>query len=408
MKTIEKKVTSLQAYILLFCGCMSVLAAVAIAPILPKIQEHFASIPNVKFLVPLSLTTPGLVVACLAPFVGAIADKCGRKNLLVFGLVLYCLFGVAPIFIDSLHYIIGTRVMVGVSEAIIMTCSIALIGDYFHGAKRERYLALNTTLSSTSAVIFIVIAGALGDHGWRTPFFLYGIAAILVVLSILFLWEPTSRGSDLEMDKAKNVMQEENWSLLLLLFICGVTLIGGIGFMGIQVHIGYLLGGVGTTSSSTIGMIASGGQMAVVLGSFVFRLLLKMEVGTVARLGIASLGLGIGYFIAGSATTQNGVIAGTVIAGLGGGIILPAMMCWNMNILPDSKRALGMGSWMSAFFLGQFLTPLVVVGLSEKVGSIAYSIHLMGIIILPIAVLLIAWQLGRRVFFSNKHIVVSS
>ena len=39
-------------------SCLPVLGTVLIAPVLPKIQEHFAAVPGAKTLVPVVLTIP--------------------------------------------------------------------------------------------------------------------------------------------------------------------------------------------------------------------------------------------------------------------------------------------------------------------------------------------------------------
>lgn len=385
--TINERVAKpFHAYILLLCGCMSVLAAVVIAPILPKMQAHFSDVENVQFMVPLALTAPGLVIAILAMFIGRIADTYGRKKLLVIGLVFYAICGVLPLFLQSLEQIIVSRIGVGITEAVIMTCCTALIGDYYSGIQREKYLALNTTFSSTSAVIFIAVGGALGEFGWRVPFGVYGVSLLLAPLVLLLLWEPIKKTVEQQpiTEKAKAL-----WNPKKLALVCFVTLIGGIAFMAIQVHIGYLLEGVGVTSSGTIGMVASGAQVAVVIGSILFRLYIKFGFSAWARLGISFFIIAVGYLIVGSATDQNGVIVGALINGLGCGLLLPTMLCWNMNTLPQHKRAFGTGAWMAAFFLGQFLTPIVVVGISEKVGSMAASIKILGALVLPAAIILL-------------------
>ncbi|MFC3531230.1 MFS transporter [Vogesella facilis] len=384
----------LHAYLLLLCGCMSVLAAVVIAPILPKMQTHFAGVERVEFLVPLVLTAPGLVIAALSLFIGAVADKVGRKRLLVAALVAYAAFGVSPLWIDSLHTIFATRIGVGLAEAVIMTCCTALIGDYFRGVQRERYLALNTTFASTSAVIFIAVGGALGEFGWRVPFGVYAISLLLAPLTLWLLWEPAKR-------RAANVVQavdadELPWSARRQLGICGVTLAGGIAFMAVQVHIAYLLQSVGVVSSTQVGLIASLAQLAVVVGSLLFRSVLRRGLGTSARLGLAFGIVACGYLLAGSAYSMEQVTGGAVLTGIGCGILMPTLQVWNMNNLPQSHRALGTGAWMAAFFLGQFLTPLVVVGLAGYSGGIAAAIKLMGALLAPVALLLLLLASRQR------------
>ena len=381
------------AWLLLLCGCMSVLASVVIAPVLPQMQEYFSATPNVEFMVPMALTAPGLVIALFSMIVGVIADRTGRKNLLVFGLLLYAVFGVAPVFIDSLPTIIGTRIGVGLAEAIIMTSSVALIGDYYSGVQRERYLALNTTFSSASAVLFIAIGGALGEFGWRAPFFVYGISVILALAALFFLWEPREHKQEHLLDELSEE-EKAKWQPWKIAGICAVTLIGAILFMSVQVHIGFLLHSVDITSPSTIGLLASLGQVAVVIGSISFRFLINVAwFGTALRVGSAFGLVGIGYLLIGGAGgTAEIMVAGMLITGLGAGLMLPTLMVWNMINLPTHRRALGTGAWMAAFFLGQFFTPIVVVGLREWIGTYEGAIGLMGQLVLPAAILIIVLQ----------------
>ena len=397
----------IHAYLLLLSGCMSVLASVLIAPVLPRMQAHFSAVPSVEFLVPLALTAPALVIAILSLFVGALADRYGRKRLLVAGLVVYAAFGMAPLWLDSLSVILATRIGVGFTEAVIMTCCTTLIGDYFEGLQRERYLALNTTFASSSAVIFIAVGGALGEFGWRTPFAVYAISLLLAPAILLMLWEP-QRKIDTGTPGPVPALGETSWHPWHLAGICAVTLVGAIAFMAVQVHIGYLLERVGVTSPGTVGLIASGAQVAVVVGSLMFRVLLRARLATAFRLVIAFGTVGIGFITVGAANSFAGVAAGALITGLGGGILLPTLMCWNMSELPQEHRALGTGAWMAAFFLGQFVTPIVVVGVSGQVGGLSQAMVLLGGLVLPAAVALFAVcllnsRLRRRPPLANAH-----
>jgi len=47
-----------QALVLLFSSCLSVLGAVLLAPVLPRIQDAFADTPGVETLTPVVLTAP--------------------------------------------------------------------------------------------------------------------------------------------------------------------------------------------------------------------------------------------------------------------------------------------------------------------------------------------------------------
>ncbi len=93
---------------------------------------------------------------------------------------------------DGLAEILATRVLVGICEAAIMTVCTALIVDYFHDQRRNRYLAAQTVATTLAATVFIAVGGALGGGGWHTPFWVYAISLVIAVPMIFVLWEPRS------------------------------------------------------------------------------------------------------------------------------------------------------------------------------------------------------------------------
>lgn len=388
----------IHAYLLLLAGCLSVLAAVLIAPNLPRIQAHFATVPQVEFLVPVMLTAPALVISVLSLFIGAFVDKVGRKRVLVVALLVYALFGIAPAWLDSLYVIVASRIGVGFAEAAIMTCATALIGDYFDGLRRERYLALNTTFASVSAVLFLTVGGALGEMGWRLPFYVYAISLLLAPLAQWLLWEPVSRASTQAAAHGSAIAHEGEdlpWRPALVAAICAITVVGAIGFMVIPVHLGFLLGAIGINSPQTIGLVAAAAQVAVVVGTFAFRGLLRVGLGVSVQLTLAFGILALGFEIAGSATAFLPMAAGAVISGIGGGIMLPTVMAWNMRVLPRAHRGLGTGAWIAAFFFGQFIAPVVVIGISRFTGNLASAVQLIGLALAIFAAIALSVRLFR-------------
>src|SRR5438270_13891271 len=83
----------LRLTLLMAGSCLPILGAVLISPVLPKIKDHFATVPGAEALVPLVLTIPALSLAILAPFAGVVVDRLGRKRLLVWATLAYAVFG---------------------------------------------------------------------------------------------------------------------------------------------------------------------------------------------------------------------------------------------------------------------------------------------------------------------------
>ncbi|WP_416423731.1 MFS transporter [Pseudomonas sp. App30] len=361
-------------YLLLLINCLSPMAAIVVAPSLPQMQAHFAAVPNVEFLIPVALTIPGLLVALLSPVVGILADRYGRKRLLVASIVGYGIFGLLPMFLDSLYAIIVSRVALGCVESVVVTVSTMLIGDYYSGAQRQKYLALQTTFASSSAILFFMVGGALGEIGWRAPYVVYAVPLLLALVSKALLWEPKAAA----MADAEERGPLVRFRPLVLLGICVVTFIGAVMFMILQIQMAYLLGDIGEHSPQTAGLVASACSVMIVLGTLSVHMLARLGLRTPHCLALA-FGLIAASFIAIPAMhTWQGIMAVALVNGLGCGLMLPTLAIWNMRELPWQRRGLGTGMWYGSYCLGMFFSPLLVVAVSKASGSLATTVSWAG------------------------------
>ncbi|MFD9042158.1 MFS transporter [Streptomyces bottropensis] len=272
-------------------SCLPVLGAVLIAPVLPKMQEHFAAVPGAKTLVPVVLTVPALALALLAPFAGVIVDRLGRVRLLIGATLLYALLGTAPLWLDSLGVIVISRVLLGIVEAAIMICCTTLIGDYYSGRTRERYLALQTMCASISATAFFVIGGALGSAGWRAPFWIYAVGLLLAPAMALTLSKPRLAG-----DAAPEVPggEKKQFPVRRLAGICALTVFGAMVFYTVPVEMSYLLDDLGVKSPGVIGLATAIASAATVIGSIAFT---RLSGGAAGRLPLVFAVCAAGFLV---------------------------------------------------------------------------------------------------------------
>src|SRR5262245_6755238 len=370
----------IHAFLLMAGSCMPIMGGLLIAPILPEIQRHFSGVPRIELWAPIALTIPALFIAILAPFAGAIVDVLGRRRPLVIALALYAAFGTAPLWLDSLFSIIVSRAGVGLAEAVIMTCSTTLVGDYYDGARRSKYLALQTTWVALSASIFFLVGGLLGELGWRAPFWVYGISLLLSPLAHIYLWEPErKRQIEVEQEPTPGGADAPSFRPLLLFGICGITLITIIAFFVVPVHMGFLLNELGARSALTIGLILGFTALTKMIGSLIFHRLFIIGFTTPRLLALSCALSGSGLLVMAAATTINGPATGALINGFGGGLLIPTLLSWNMRTLPLERRGFGTGAWTASMFLGQFVNPLVVLALAGIAGGRGGAVHLIGL-----------------------------
>ncbi|KRB93564.1 MFS transporter [Noviherbaspirillum sp. Root189] len=365
-----------QGLILLMLSCLPVLAVVLLGAVLPQIRHAFRNVPSVDALAPLVMTLPALMIALLSPFAGAIVDKLGRRMLLFWSLVLYSVFGTAPLWLDSIYAILVSRAALGVVEAGIMTCCTVLIADYFDGARREKWLSLQTVATSLAATIFFVVGGALGEHGWRTPFWLYAASIVLSSLVLLFLYEP----APVQREQAGQGAGDANvsafpWRPMVVIY--SITMFGVILFFIIPVQAGFLLNKLGIASSQEIGKAIALNSIGVVIGAASFRWLARH--GTPLLLTAAFLISGVSLIMCTLAQNYASFIAAIALNGLACGLTLPALVNWCVSYLPPQFRGRGIGGFQCSFFFGQFISPLVVFAATALAGDLNRAIVSIGV-----------------------------
>jgi MFS family permease len=368
-----------QLILLLAGSCMSVLGAVLIAPVLPQMTDHFAGVAGVDVLVPVVLTVPALMIGLAAPFAGLIVDAIDRKRLLIAAMIAYSIFGTAPLYLQSLGAIIGSRVLVGICEAAIMTCCTTLIADYWDGARRSRYLGLQALVATVSATVFLGLGGALGAAGWRTPFWLYTVAVFLAIPMAKLLWQPAA-GPDAAAKGRR--LPPVPWRQLAA--PCLVSVVGGVVFYALIVQLSFVLDGVGVTSTATIGGISAAMSLATAVGSGAFAKLSRFTPKVLLPIGFGLSAVGLAVV---SATKSVPVItAGAVLTGAGTGLLLPTMLTWAINRLQFDQRGRGTGIWTGVLFIGQFTSPLLIAGIGAGIGGLQPALGVLAVVAAVLAV----------------------
>jgi MFS family permease len=356
---VERQARLPQSLLLLLGSCLPVLGAVLLAPILPRMQEHFADTPGVAVLVPIALTLPALMIALLAPVAGIIADRLGRKPLLIGAMVLYTVCGVLPLWLESLQVIVISRAGIGVAEAAIMTCCTTMMGDYYSGARRERIFALQMVATSLSAAIFIAVGGVLGEHGWRTPFALYGLGLVFLPLMAWLLWEPRAQA----ITAATTADRAFPWRALAPLY--ALAFLAGLSLFIVPVQVSYLLNLLHVEGSQQIGLTMGASQFGVLVGALSFRLL--RGVPAPRQMLLAFFAAAIGGGLLAVADRHGLVVVAVLINGLGIGLMMPTLLTWIMSQVDFQQRGRAAGGFTALFVAGEFASPLVVLAITGGV-----------------------------------------
>jgi MFS family permease len=363
---------------LLAAAMLTIMAGATIAPGLPGMLEHFKEIPNAALLVKLVITTTALAVALFAPIAGIIADKFGRKPLLIFGLILYVVAGTSGAWLESLYLILVGRALLGIAVASIMTANNALISDYFTGPARGAFIGLSSAFTSFGGVVLLPLGGILADAGWHVPFWVYLASLLILPTAITVLFEPKrQRASDIP--AGDGVFPK---TLLFTIYI--LAFLHMIVFYLGPTQMPFLLVEVGKLKPSQTGYAMGLFTLAgAVVALNYARLKTHFTFSQLAAFGLALLGAG--WIMSGLATGLLQMLAGFVISGLGGGMLIPNWTTWVSSFAPAHLRGRLLGGLTTGIFLGQFFSPLLAqpfiaaFGLGEVIAGFGVFAVLLGL-----------------------------
>jgi MFS transporter, DHA1 family, multidrug resistance protein len=149
-------------------------------PSLPSIQRHFgASAGQVQWT--LSAYLVGFAIGQI--FYGPLADRKGRKRVMLAGLVLYGLANFASAFAPNLEVLIGARLLQGLGAAGPMVIARAIVRDLYEGREAGQQLARMGTIMGIVPAIAPVLGAALElSLGWRANF----LGVVLLVIGLSF------------------------------------------------------------------------------------------------------------------------------------------------------------------------------------------------------------------------------
>ena len=135
-----------------------------------------------------------LVFAALILAAGSLADRLGRKGMLLAGLAVFGAASLAGAFATTTGQLIAARAVMGLGAAMMFPATLSLLTNVFT-ARKERALAIGLWGASAGVGIALgpIAGGWLLERFWWGSIFLF-MVPIAAVVGLLVAWRvPTSR-----------------------------------------------------------------------------------------------------------------------------------------------------------------------------------------------------------------------
>ncbi len=342
---------------LLLVSSLTIMSMITISASLPDMTKTFSGLPNGPALVKLSLSFPALFIAISAMVAGMVIDKFGRLKLLGVALILYAVGGSSGYWLNNLYLILAGRALLGICVGITMTIVTTLVADYYQGKSRQKFAGLQIAVMSIGGIIFITLGGFLADINWRVPFLLYFFSILVLPATYLYLKEPKESVSAQRKDaviKSPSVIWVVFFNIMLM----------WVMFFIIPVQIPFYLKTIGVEKNALIGIAIASTTLFSAISSFSFsRIKDKFSFQQIFGIGYLLMALGFGSIAIGN--TYAMVMLGMLMSGLGMGLMIPNANVWVMQLAPPEIRGKEIGRLTTFWFMGQFISPIVLLPFLE-------------------------------------------
>lgn len=135
-----------------------------------------------------------LILSALLVTMGNLADRIGRKKLLLIGATAFGFASAMAAFSTTPNTLILARLLLGIAGATFMPSTLSLIRTIFTDpAERTRAVAIWSAAASGGVALGPLLGGFLLEHFWWGSVFLINIPVVLVILIVGYQVLPESK-----------------------------------------------------------------------------------------------------------------------------------------------------------------------------------------------------------------------
>lgn len=329
-----------------------------ISPVLPEIGNVFGVSASRAGLFITLYALPGILVA---PFVGALADRVGRRYVLSGCLLVFGIAGTSIAFTTDFTVALGLRIFQGLAAgSLLAALAMTVVGDRYEGTQHDSVMGVTSAMLSLGTAVYPVIGGFLAGYAWNAPFLMYALTLPVAALVLFTLddSEASSEASDrgYVREALRTIPTGQATALYGVMFLSFTLLFGGL----YTVLPFYLTESFGFTVTE-VGLVTS--AVLIVTG------VVSMGNGRLApRASTATLlAGGFGFYSIGLlgialSTSMPILIGALLLFGVGSGLITPTLFAGLSTLAPDHVRG------------GVMSLQATTIGVSQVVGPALFTL----------------------------------
>jgi len=332
----------------------SIMGNSLLAPAIPDILDHFDQPDSSAGLLIAATSLPGVIVA---PIIGILADRLGRRNVLVPCLAVFGVAGLFAATAQTWEVMLAARFAMGFGAAGLVNLAVVLISDHFSGDDRTHWIGINSGVLTMALALFPLLAGLItAVAGWRWALAPYGLGVVAAAVTWFTL--DSARPREVlpirqQLGGVGAALRTPTISTTLVAGGLSFAIIFGVFLAAMPGHLDNEFGLSAAWRGVVIGLPAATSSISAFnLGR------LRRRFAAPALLTATAATWIVAFFLIGAAPMLPMLVAGTLLYGLGEGAMIPALQDTALRDAPEQHRASVMAVWTASVRLGQTIGPL--------------------------------------------------
>lgn len=391
----EKQYSKMLIPSILSVSVLTIMAPTAVSPALAAIRDAFPQITATQ--AKLVLTLPTLVMMPMGLFSARLTARIDKKKLLLTGMALFLVFGVAGGLVNDFRLLLLTRLLFGVGLGIMTPLSTSLIFDFApEPERRSKLLGIQGSFNQFGGLLFMSLSGVLASMSWRYSFLCYAFVIVSIILTSLFMPSiPPMAPKKKSADGTAAPKQKMSKKILILAFFA--MMIFACYFV-INTDLALYMDVLGIGDAKECGYALSLMRIPAILAGILLAWIMRnLKDWTMP---FATVIMASGYLIISFAQSYGLLLVGCLVVGLGGGFALPPISLYLPRIVTPRQRTLGVAIIMSVAQLGQFISPLYtdlfVSGMSEGDLRMRFVVSAITTVVIGFLVLAFTYTLPKK------------
>lgn len=341
-----------------------IVGSTIVSPITPDIVADLGGGDRAIGFIVAAVAAPGIL---LAPIIGVLSDRYGRREVVVPCLVIFGVAGGMASMAPTLGVLIALRLLQGFGSAGLINLAVTIIGDHWDGVERAKKIGQNAAVLTSAILVAPPLGGLLGSlFGWRAAF----VPLWLAVVTGAVVWRALPPGVRHDASVRDQIRTAAPY--LKSLTVLGAVIAGFITFLLIfglflTVMPPFLAREFGA-SPALRGLVAGAPAITSTIAALSLGRL-RGGLGPKALVAGAALCLAFAFGLISVAPAIWVVFLAVLVYGVGEGVMIPVLQDAVAGAAPGRSRGSVVAIFVAFVRMGQTAGPLVAAQSLASLGA---------------------------------------